>query len=57
MFGRNNHPRITDEMRRVRDRATAESWPINDARADYPTAEQFRQTRAEGAALAERRDA
>lgn len=53
MFGRNPKPEpLSDEMRKVRDTATDESWPINDPRANYSRAEEFRQTRAEGAALA-----
>ncbi len=57
MFGRNTRETISDEMRQVRDRATAESWPVNDPRANYPTAERFRQTRAEGEALAQQQAA
>lgn len=53
MFGRNRkHDEDGADMRAIRDRATAESWPMNDPRAEYPWAEQFRQGRLEGAALA-----
>jgi hypothetical protein len=52
MFGRNTRQDDTPEMRAIRDTATRESHPYTDPRANYPTAEHFRQTRAEGAALA-----
>lgn len=50
MFGRNTRNETSEEMRQVRDRATAESWPMNDPRANYDAARRYRQTRAEGRA-------
>lgn len=41
--------RTTDQDRTIRDTAMRESWPYTDPRANYPTAEQHRQNRADGA--------
>lgn len=57
MFGRNTRQDDTPEMRAIRDTAQRESHPYNDPRANYPTAEEFRRTRAEGEALAQGRAA
>lgn len=52
MFGRNNDHNSSPEMRQIRDAALRESYPYTDQRANYPTAERFREVRAEGEALA-----
>jgi hypothetical protein len=56
MFGKtstNRNGAPDAEMRAIRDAAQRESYAYNDPRAHYPTAEQFRRARAEGAALAQ----
>lgn len=55
MFNRHasNH-RSDPEMIAIRDRATAESWPLNDPRANYPAAENYRRSRAGNVSPAER---
>jgi hypothetical protein len=58
MFGRNNRqPDSSDEMRAIRDTSQREAHPYNDPRANYPTAERFREIRAEGVALAQQAEA
>jgi len=53
MFGRNTRqPDISDEMRAIRDTSQREAHPYTDPKANYPTADWYREVRAEGAALA-----
>jgi hypothetical protein len=56
MWGRKNENekerRQRERLRQIRDRATAESWPMDDPRANYDRAEHYRETRAEGASRA-----
>jgi hypothetical protein len=52
MFGRNPDRTGSEQMRAIRDAALRESHPYNDPHANYPTAEWYRRTRAEGVALA-----
>ncbi len=53
MFGRNTRSDDSPEMRAVRDTAQRESRPYNDPEADYPTARDYRRSRAEGEARRE----
>jgi hypothetical protein len=57
MFGRNRQDNTSSEMREIRDTALRESHPYTDSRANYPTAERYRQVRAEGTALSDRHTA
>ncbi len=51
MFGRNKNQSGNSEMQQIRDTSQSESRPFTDPQADYPTARQYRRTRAEGEKL------